>query len=507
MIAGWLASALVAATLVSSAPSAGTGLVVRARPDGGVDVVLHGRVVDTTHSHAPRVYPGQVTSRYAVWALGVDGAYRVRRYDARTRRTVEVPGSTYQRQQYAPAVGAGGVVYYARSSPACGGATIQRWPGGARLARLDRHADVVSSVVSGGALYLRLARCDGSARSIVRLRLATTLRVGPTRTLKQIRDAIARARPGATILVDRGTYLGFDIAGKNGLTIRAPGRDAVVTPTTDRDDNRDTILVTGSSRVVLDGLRSFRANRAAIRIDHSNRVRILNGVYGDNRTWGIFTDFSDDVDVEYCDVYGSKEQHGIYFSNSGDRPVAMFNRIHANAANGIHLNGDASEGGDGIISGATLSNNRIWANGRLGGGGIDMDGVQGSVISRNVIWQAHGAGITAYRTDAAAGPKDDTIERNVVDVARDGKYAIEISQAAGRVSVVRNTIANRNPAHGAISFDAPASAARTVSDGNTFAGAVFFSTDDWASRFGLARWRAQGHDRHSRVVPLARVSP
>ena len=37
-------------------------------------------------------------------------------------------------------------------------------------------------------------------------------------------------------------------------------------------------------------------------------------------------------------------EHGIYVSNSGDRPVIRGNHLHDNHANGIHMNGDAEPG-------------------------------------------------------------------------------------------------------------------------------------------------------------------
>ena len=105
------------------------------------------------------------------------------------------------------------------------------------------------------------------------------------------------------------------------ITIRATGANAVVTVTTDRPDNRDTIFITFSDWIVVDGLRASNANRAAVRIDQSHHVTVRNGVFGNNGTWGIFTDFSDDTLLEGNECFGSVGEHGIYVSNSSDRPV------------------------------------------------------------------------------------------------------------------------------------------------------------------------------------------
>ena len=102
-------------------------------------------------------------------------------------------------------------------------------------------------------------------------------------------------QPGDTIFVADGTYNAFTVDSLNGtatnpITIQALGQNAQILPVT---GVRDTIFVTFSSYIVLDGLRSFNANRAAIRIDNSPNVTVQNGVYGNNAEWGIFTDFSD----------------------------------------------------------------------------------------------------------------------------------------------------------------------------------------------------------------------
>ena len=44
------------------------------------------------------------------------------------------------------------------------------------------------------------------------------------------------------------------------------------------------------------------------------------------------------------------------------------------------MNGDESQGGDGMISGALVERNVIYGNGVGGGSGINMDGVTDSVV-------------------------------------------------------------------------------------------------------------------------------
>ena len=82
----------------------------------------------------------------------------------------------------------------------------------------------------------------------------------------------------------------------------------------------------------------------------------------------------------------ARSQHGIYVSNSGDWPVLRANRVHDNAGAGIQLNADASQGGDGIITGAILEDEVIYNNGSAGGSAINLDGVQYSTIRNNLLF-------------------------------------------------------------------------------------------------------------------------
>ncbi len=317
--------------------------------------------------------------------------------------------------------------------------------------------------------------------------------------LREIRRAIAISAPGDTVLVLDGAYLGFDLDGMPGtpsapFTIRALGQAAVVSATTDRSDNRDTMHVLFSSYIVLDGLRAFHANRAALRIDQADHVTVRNGVYGDNATWGIFTDFCDDLLLESNECYGSVTQHGIYVSNSGDRPVLRGNRSHDNRGGGIQLNADASQGGDGIITGALLENNVIWNNGTGGGAAINLDGVQSSIVRNNLLYGNHASGIANFMIDGAAGPSGMLIANNTIDMASDGRWAILVKQSAGANVIRNNILVNRNPARGGIVYGDANDVARTDSDDNV-QDAV--SPDDGSTRILLPAWQGSGHEPHS----------
>lgn len=86
-------------------------------------------------------------------------------------------------------------------------------------------------------------------------------------------------------------------------------------------------------------------------------------------------DFSDDTLLENNECYARQQQHGIYVSNSSQRPILRNNWCHDNAAAGIHMKAGASQGGIGLITNAVVENNIIYNNGTLGGAGINTDGV------------------------------------------------------------------------------------------------------------------------------------
>jgi parallel beta-helix repeat protein len=346
---------------------------------------------------------------------------------------------------------------------------------------------------------------------------AATFYVGPTGSgstcsqaapCRQIRTALTLVGPNDTILVDYGSYLGFDVDDIDGLpgqpiTIRAQGAAAVVTVTNDRPDNRDTIFITFSDWIVIDGLRSSNANRAAVRVDQSDHVTIRNGVFGNNGTWGIFTDFSNDLLIENNTCFGSLGQHGIYVSNSGDRPTVRGNHIYGNAQAGLHMNGDLDSGPDGIISGALVENNVIHGNGggspvaTGGAAGINMDGVQDSIIRNNLLYDNHATGIVAFRGDGAEGPRGLQILHNTVHQASNGRWALQIFDTTGAIVVRNNALYHPNTARGSLNYGDATDVGNTDSDYNVL---DRVSPDGDATIHSLAQWQAMGHEPHS-VAP------
>ena len=328
---------------------------------------------------------------------------------------------------------------------------------------------------------------------------------------REIRRALQAVQPGDTVVAEDGSYRGFTVeslgAADAPIVIRAAGRSAEILPTHDRGGqyDPDNIAVWNSTNVVIDGFRSFAAPRAAVRIVSSSRITVRNGTYGNNGIWAVGTTHSDDVVVENCDLYGSRSQHGIYFANSGDRPVARGNRIHHNFGSGIRAFGDSTQGGDGLISGGLFEGNRIHGN--YGGAGLNFNAVQDSAIRNNLIVANHASsGIALFMGEGNVGVGGIAIEHNTIDVPADGKYALRILGVQGSITLRNNILHNRNAAKGPYSWGSPADAAGTDGDHDVVGGGLWVSTDDEATRQSWASWQDAGHEPASSVADAAGLS-
>lgn len=284
---------------------------------------------------------------------------------------------------------------------------------------------------SGRTLYVSSGGSDGNNCAI-------------SAPCRQIRRALNLAAGGDLISVADGNYLGFTISNKHGtatapIVIQASGTGANITATSDRSDNRDNISVANSSYLILNGLKSSYAPRAGIRISMSSNIIVSSGVFADNGVWGIFADFSNDLIFEDNEASASRAEHGIYVSNSSQRPIIRRNRLFNNAGGGVQINADASMGGSGITEGAIIERNVIFGNGSRGGAAINLDGVVNSIIRNNVIHNNRAGGIALFRSDGASGPRGNLIANNTVVQPGTARVALQLAASAG-VNVVRNNI-------------------------------------------------------------------
>jgi hypothetical protein len=262
----------------------------------------------------------------------------------------------------------------------------------------------------------------------------------------------------------------------------------------------DGINLEGASYVTIDGFGVADMPRAGVRTvgdsdDMAEFVTIRNVHAYDNQRWGIFTGHVNDLLIENNETSGSIDEHGIYVSNSGDRPVIRNNYSWGNHGSGIHMNGDLSQEGDGLISNALISGNRIYNNGVGGGSGINMDGVQNSRIENNLIWNNHASGISLYKDDGAAGSSGNLVINNTIDQPDDGRWALNIQNASINNTVRNNILISEHASRGAIDISSD-SLPGLMSDYN--AAISRFHVGAASALYSLAQWRTvTGQDPHS----------
>lgn len=308
----------------------------------------------------------------------------------------------------------------------------------------------------------------------------------PWATLQMAADTI---QPGDTVLVRAGQYVGahFTTSGTESLpiTVRAYD-DELVEIVEDNASTPDGLNLEGASWMTVEGFTITGRGRAGIRAVLCDHVALRRNRLDANQKWGILTGFCDDLLIEDNECSRSVVEHGIYVSNSGDRPTIRRNLIWGNHANGIHMNGDASLGGDGVISGALVEANEIFGNGTGGGSGINMDGVQDSVIRNNLVYAHHSSGISLYRIDGGEPSSGNQILHNTVIVASDGRWGLNIRDSSTGNTVLNNVFYSDHDYRGAMSV-ATDSLTGLISDFNAVEDR--FTIDDGDTVMTLAEWQ------------------
>jgi hypothetical protein len=323
----------------------------------------------------------------------------------------------------------------------------------------------------------------------------------PWATLQHAADTVGA---GDTVIVLAGSYAGFNLesSGMAGAPIVFSAREGVQI-SSENATTPDGINLEGASYVVVEGFTVNGMERAGLRAVTADHVVLRNNRANANGRWGILTGFVEDMLIEGNFTSGSIEEHGIYVSNSGDRPIIRNNVSWNNNANGIHMNGDAEQGGDGIISNALVERNLIYGNGVAGGSGINCDGVQNSLIVNNLIYDSHASGISLYRIDGGGPSTNNLVINNTVVIANDGRWALNIMDDSSGTTVYNNVFLSLHPSRGAISLCGPGCELDLVSDHNVVIDR--FTRDD-GTVIDLAAWQAAtGQDESSVVSDSAAV--
>lgn len=302
---------------------------------------------------------------------------------------------------------------------------------------------------------------------------------------------------GDSVFVQDGMYTGFDLrdvygTASNPIVYKATGQSVIINQKGPRRD--DGINIEGCDFIVIDGflVKDITGAGNGIRVVVANHCVVRNCWCDHNAERGIFTGFTDDILIEHNRCSNSVAEHGIYVSNSSDRPIIRYNECWGNNAIGIHMNGDASMGGDGIISDAQVYGNLLHDNNHAAA--INMDGVENPVIYNNVIYNNHQAqGIALFQGDGAIVSHGAKIYNNTVVVPDDGRWGILLQDGAQQnTEIYNNIIITQHAWRGCISAE---NISGLKSDYNIFSNSLSNQGDGTSITF--IQWQAFGLDKHS----------
>jgi parallel beta-helix repeat protein len=263
---------------------------------------------------------------------------------------------------------------------------------------------------------------------------------------------------GDLVLVEDGTYAGFDLRNVNGtitnpITFQADGNTVLINQSGPIRD--DGINIENADWVIIDGfiVNDQTGSGNGIRLVLSDNCVVRNCSCDNNAERGIFTGFTDDILIENNVCTNSVDEHGIYVSNSSDRPIIRYNECYDNNNIGIHMNGDLSAGGDGIISDAQVHGNLLYNNNLAAG--INMDGVEDPVIYNNLIYNNHSAqGIALFQQDGAIPTQGAKVYNNTIIVPSDGRWGILVTDGCNvNTDILNNIIINLHAWRGSITIE------------------------------------------------------
>jgi parallel beta-helix repeat protein len=305
---------------------------------------------------------------------------------------------------------------------------------------------------------------------------------------------------GDIVFVANGTYVGFDLRNKNGtvsnpIVFMASGNNVLINQSGPLRD--DGINIENADYIEIDGFKvnGMTGGGNGIRLVLSDNCVVRNCSCDSNAERGIFTGFTDDILIEYNVCTNSVDEHGIYVSNSSDRPIIRYNECYGNNNTGIHINGDLSAGGDGIISDAQIYGNIIRDNNLAAG--LNMDGVEHPIIYNNLIYNNHfGQGISMFQIDGAIATHGARIYNNTIIVPSDGRWGILMTNGANvDTEIYNNIIINHHAWRGCIS----AEATNQLSSNYNIVNDKLSNAGD-GSTISLAQWQTLGLDLNSQIA-------
>lgn len=282
-----------------------------------------------------------------------------------------------------------------------------------------------------------------------------------------LQEAADHSVPGNIVWVANGLYRGFQIT-KSGtplspITFLTRGKNVFITSPANvlSKCNTDGICLKGTGSlqgvhdIVIDGFTIQNVYRCISGYDSSpltnslmewphRRITVRNNLCVGAQHEGFYlNEFNasliENNVIHHTGTNGLDRGHCLYLANAASDDTTIRNNTlykcgQAPGSAGMHFNGDASVGGDGIQSGLTISGNVIHDTMQ---NGLNIDGMQNSVIEGNVVYNVARYAIDAYQMDSSAGPKNLQMVNNIF-VGQGVHPALIFTQDMGGHNLSRN---------------------------------------------------------------------
>lgn len=277
----------------------------------------------------------------------------------------------------------------------------------------------------------------------------------------------------------------------------------------------EVIGLEGCGNVVLRGLDVSGARRlarkgAGVRVVECTGVTVENCDLHENSHWGLFAGFVHHLTVRGCAIWGQREEHGLYVSNSSRDILIAGNAVRDNFGSGIHFNGDQSNTPSrpgfehtGMVERVAVADNIVERNARMGGAGVNMDGVTDAVVWDNVVTDNVRANLAVFRYGGSEPCSRLTFFRNhwreEADLDGGSRVSLAFRGGADLIAFWGNLIECRRVDYPFSLVQYPDVGSRRVwIDWNRYAPAGFFGVreDQERDRDSFADWQRRGYDRN-----------
>ncbi len=309
---------------------------------------------------------------------------------------------------------------------------------------------------------------------------------GANQEFSTIQGAVNVASAGDTVIVHAGTYAGFTVStsgssDSNRVIVTGNGNNVLINS---GGSSEGRVLVSNSDYVTIEGLTIEGASGYCLAARDASSSSPMVGVtfqFNTVRNCGSTNIYMSQASYSLMlgnVTYGSASSHGIYLSNAGsDHTIIRANRSYNNAKNGLHFNGDSSNGGDGLHSYITIDSNVFYDNAQSG---VDADGLYDSLFVNNLMYGNARHGIRGFQIDASDGVARLSFVNNTL--VNNGGWGIKLSEDIGGHAFFNNIIMNNTG--GCIA----SGHSNLASDKNIYDSSCSFSQDGEASTISYASW-------------------